>query len=105
MTDNQAHARNTDPETSHMAADGVDVGRTKRLIMAVLVARRDLHRGPAAASEITARILGSGHRVSESGVRSRLAEMVREGSVLVTDTDGYTASGRQCRRYRIADQD
>ncbi len=105
MTDNQAHARSTDPETSHMAADSVDVGRTKRLVMAVLGARRDLHRGPATASEVTACILGSGYRVSESGVRSRLAEMVRDGSVLVADTDGYTASGRKCRRYRLADQD
>lgn len=104
MTDNQAHARNGDPETSHMAADSVDVGRTKRLVMAVLGARRDLHRGPATASEVTACILGSGYRVSESGVRSRLAEMVRDGIVLVADTDGYTASGRKCRRYRLADQ-
>ena len=31
MTDNQAHARSTDPETSHMAADGVDVARFQKL--------------------------------------------------------------------------
>ena len=33
MTDNQAHARSTDPETSHMASDSVDVGRTKKLVL------------------------------------------------------------------------
>lgn len=105
MTDNQAYARNTDPGTSHMAADSVDVGRTKRLVMAVLGARRDMRRPPATASDIAGTIYLNGFRVSDSGVRSRLAELIRDGLVEVADTDGYTASGRRCRRYRIAGQD
>lgn len=105
MTDNQAHARNGDPETSHMAADSVDVGRTKRLIMDVLKVRRDLNISPATALKIGGTIRISGHRVSDSGVRSRLAELVREGRVEVADMEGVTVSGRRCRRYRLADQD
>lgn len=105
MTDNQAHARSTDPETSHMAADSVDVGRTKRLIMAVLRGRRDMRRPPATASDIAGTIYINGFLVSDSGVRSRLAELVRDGRVEVADMDGRTTSGRRCRRYRIADQD
>lgn len=105
MTDNQAHARNVDPETSHMAADSVNVGRTKKLVLRTLNTIGSLDLSPVTADELTGIIRDNGHTVSPSGVRSRLAEMVREGSVLVADTDGYTASGRKCRRYRLADQD
>lgn len=105
MTDNQAHARNTDPETSHMAADGVDVGRTKRLVLQTLNTIICLGCEPVTADELTAIIRDNGHPVSASGVRSRLAELVREGRVEVADTDGTTPSGRKCRRYRLADQD
>lgn len=105
MTDNQAHARNTDPETSHTAAESVNVGRTKRLVLQTLNTIICLGCEPVTADELTAIIRDNGHPVSASGVRSRLAEMVREGIVLVADTDGYTASGRKCRRYRLADQD
>lgn len=105
MTDNQAHARNTDPETSHMAADGVDVGRTKRLILNALRVLRENGEEPVKADSLTTFIQRFGNNVSDSGVRSRLAELIREGRVEVADKNGLTPSGRRCRRYRIADQD
>lgn len=105
MIDNQAHARNTDPETSHMAADSVDVGRTKRLVLQTLNTIICLGCEPVTADELTAIIRDNGHPVSASGVRSRLAELIRDGRVEVADKNGLTPSGRRCRRYRIADQD
>lgn len=105
MTDNQAHARNTDPETSHMAADSVDVGRTKRLILDALRVLREKGEEPVKADRLTLFILSFGNNVSGSGVRSRLAELIRDGLVEVADMKGVTPSGRKCRRYRIADQD
>lgn len=105
MTDNQAHARNTDPETSHMAADGVDVGRTKKLILSALRVLREKGEEPVKADRLTLFILSFGNNVSDSGVRSRLAELIRDGRVEVADMEGVTPSGRKCRRYRIADQD
>lgn len=105
MTDNQAHARNTDPEPSHMAAESVDVGRTKKLVLRALNTIGSLDLSPVTADELTGIIRDNGHTVSPSGVRSRLAELVRDGRVEVADMDGRTTSGRRCRRYRIADQD
>lgn len=105
MTDNQAHARSTDPETSHIAADSVNVGRTKRLVLNALRVLRKNGEEPVKADRLTILILSFGNNVSDSGVRSRLAELVREGSVEVADTNGFTRSGRRCRRYRLADQD
>lgn len=105
MTDNQAHARSTDPETSHMAADGVDVGRTKKLVLRALNTIGSLDLSPVTADELTGIIRDNGHTVSPSGVRSRLTELVRDGRVEVADMEGVTPSGRKCRRYRLADQD
>lgn len=105
MTDNQAHARNTDPETSHTAAERVDVGRTKKLILQMLNTIGSLSCEPVTADALTAIIRDNRHPVSASGVRSRLAELIRDGRVEVADMDGRTASGRKCRRYRLADQD
>ena len=105
MTDNQAHARSTDPETSHMASDSVDVGRTKRLVLRTLNTIGSLSCEPVTADALTAIIRDNGHPVSASGVRSRLAELIRDGRVDVADMEGVTPSGRKCRRYRLADQD
>lgn len=105
MTDNQAHARNTDPKTSHMAADSVDVGRTKRLILDALHVLRDKSSEPVKARTLALIIQLDGNNVSDSGVRSRLAELIREGRVEVADKNGLTPSGRRCRRYQLADQD
>ena len=105
MTDNQAHAHNTDPETSHIAADSVDVGRTKRLILNALRVLRENGEEPVKADSMARFIQRFGNNVSDSGVRSRIAELVREGRVEVADTNGFTPSGRRCRRYRLANQD
>lgn len=105
MTDNQAHVRNADPETSHMAADSVNVGRTKKLVLRALNTICSLDLSPVTADELTGIIRDNGHTVSPSGVRSRLAELVRDGRVEVADMEGTTTSGRRCRRYRLADQD
>jgi hypothetical protein len=41
--------------------------------------------------------------MSASGVRSRVAELTRKGSLVVVDERGITAHGRRCRRFRRAD--
>jgi hypothetical protein len=41
-------------------------------------------------------------RASESGIRSRRAELLRMGAIEVEDEAGRTRYGNRSRRYRIA---
>lgn len=84
-------ARNTDPKTSHDAAETVaDVTITQAYILKALTkprtdtqlieAYRKLKRAPLA---------------SESGIRSRRAELVTKGLVVDSGTRGLTQFNRQ----------
>lgn len=71
--------------------------RTRSLIRLLLSS----YRGAHTASWIWSTLRDKGHNVSPSGVRSRLAEMVRDGEVDVADRFGTTESGNRCMRYRL----
>lgn len=53
------------------------------------------------ADDVWMAIHSFGRTASPSGVRSRLAEMVRDGEVDVADRFGTTLSGNRCMRYRL----
>jgi hypothetical protein len=94
-----AHARNTDPETSHTAASIVNVGYQRRVVLASL-----LELGcPSTDEEIynTARYGILSHDMTPQGLRSRRCELMREGYIETVDRYGITANGRSCRRYRL----
>ena len=85
-----AKARNTDPITSHLAAESVrDVTATQEYVLKALrKARTDVELVQAYNSLKTA------PRASESGIRSRRAELVRKGMVVDTGRRVRLDSGR-----------
>ena len=87
-----ARARNTDPITSHEAAYSVgDVTDTQAYILRVLEKR------PRTDSELIEayRNYKRAPRASESGIRSRRAELVGKGVVVDTNARRVLPSGRK----------
>lgn len=85
-----ARARNTDPITSHLAAGSVkDVTATQEYVLKALRrARTDVELVEAYNNLKTA------PRASDSGIRSRRAELVRRGMVIDTGKRVRLDSGR-----------
>lgn len=92
-----AKARNTDPQTSHDAAKSVkDITLTKHYILKCLVrARTDVELVEAYGN------LKNAPRASESGIRSRRAELVREGYVSATGLEVKLPSGRFAKVWQV----
>lgn len=77
-----AHARTTDPATSHEAAASVRQN-LHRLIVLAAMGTMDFggtHRNIAAAAHVVAR--DHGLKVTDQSVRSRVAELVRDEKVV-----------------------
>lgn len=89
-----ARARATDPQTSHEAGDSVDnVTETQKHILGLLCA-------PLCDAELIiayglAFEVGVAPRASESGIRSRRAELVERGLVIHDGTFRLSPSGRR----------
>lgn len=85
-----ARARNTDPITSHLAGASVkDVTKTQEYVLKALRrSRTDVELVEAYNNLKTA------PRASESGIRSRRAELVRKGLVVDTGKRVRLSSGR-----------
>lgn len=93
-----AHARKTDPTTSHQAAASVkDVTSTQAFILKALrkpltdVALVHAYRGYKTAPQ-----------ASESGIRSRRAELVALGKVVDTGARVKLPSGRHAIVWQVA---
>jgi hypothetical protein len=89
-----AHARRTDPRTSHAAAASVDVTAGQQHVLDLLAA------GPATDEDLVARARTAGILISDSGVRSRRAELVRAGRVTEAGI-GTTTSGRKSTVWAV----
>lgn len=90
-----------DPQTSKAAAESVTprtVSRIQRAILSTLTTARE----PRSDEQICEALAWL--KVSESGIRSRRAELVRKGLIEVADADGLTKHSRACRRYRVAER-
>lgn len=108
----RAHARATDPVTSHEAADVVNV--TEKQFQVLRAVRQLMECGveePYAAQMVwpiadQINMLAHPHSrpLGGSTVRSRLKELCDAGLMQVADRAGVTASGRRCARYRITDK-
>lgn len=99
----QAHARKSDPVTSHQAAASVvNIGRTREAIRSILK-----QFGPQTDEQIWSNYQrewihkGATQTASPSGLRSRRAELVRMGFVVEAGT-GKTAAGRACAIWKLA---
>lgn len=108
-----AYARVTDPDTSHEAADTVNVSKAKEAVLLGLyagvlyAARRLTARSVAFTDENIAReVVQLSDWVgihTEQSLRSRRAELERDGYVECIDRLGRTSHGRACRRYALTD--
>jgi len=92
-----AHARRTDPMTSHEAAWSLgDLSEKQGRVLALFDART-----LATDAQLRAdyrRVYGP---VAESTVRTRRRELQDLGLVVLEDVKGFTTGGRRCRRYRL----
>ena len=84
-----AHARRTDPATSHAAAATTNVARSQRLVLAWL------GNYGAATSEVVVDALA----LSPSRVRGALNELGKRGLVRIVSERGVTKRGHPCRVY------
>lgn len=86
-----AHARRTDPETSHAAAASVrNIRKSQSNILQVLK-----KNGPLSDEELIRHYRAAGlPPQSESGIRTRRAELVRLSLVVDSGDKAVTASGR-----------
>jgi hypothetical protein len=87
-------ARKTDPQTSHDAANSVkDVSKTKKAILVLLRKHQSDMQLVANYSKLARQ--NKAPRASESGIRSRRAELVRLGLVKDTGKRDRSAANRQ----------
>lgn len=94
-----------DPETSFAAIpDPVSITRGQRVVLsAVTIEGRG---GRLLTLEDIVKAVRKSFpqlNMSASGVRSRVAECVRRGSLVVVDEHGTTSHGRRCRRFKRAE--
>lgn len=93
----RAHARNTDPTTSHAAARSVrNQTDTHERILDLLERFGDATDEELVIYWRQMRDLADWPAISPSGLRSRRAELVDLGLVVDTGRRGKTASGRSC---------
>lgn len=90
----KAHARPTDPQTSHEAAASVDVRRSRDVVLALLS-----DRGPLPDHALV--MLASPY-MSASRARTARAELVKQGLVRRSNRDGRTPAGRRCQVWEVA---
>lgn len=96
-------ARRSDPETSREAASRVaSVGVTRRAILSEL-AHRDRLGGAGATDPEILTLLRLSLSVSDSGARTRRAELVRLGFVEDSGVRRLTSSGRRSVVWRITE--
>jgi hypothetical protein len=87
------HARLTDPGTSHEAADSVgNLTETKKAIFYILKYPRTDAELVESYNTLVQR--NEAPRASESGIRSRRAELVEDGLVMDTGHRAKSPSGR-----------
>ena len=91
----EARARKTDPSTSHEAAKKVtNTARVQNIILSILRARGPL-TDPQIAEQYYNRVAdGSAPLASESGLRTRRAELVKKGLVHPTGGREKLYTGR-----------
>ena len=97
-----AHARNSDPLTSHKAADSVDgVTELQDRILQLF----ELANNGFTDEELVRRYIrdfGSFYPASESSIRSRRSELVQRGFLRATEARRLTKMGRESTVWQLA---
>ena len=100
----KAHARNTDPETSREAAESI-TGMNARQCAVLAVFKHpepSLYASDERLIEAYRKAWGDNYHQSDSGIRSRRAELVRKGLIADSGQRVKTASGRNSIVWRLA---
>lgn len=93
MTTMTARARNSDPATSHYAADSVtNITEVKRRILACY---EDGGLTDEALIEKYRQLWGNRHKETDSSIRTRRSELHHAGHVIDTGRTGLTRAGRK----------
>lgn len=93
-----AKARNTDPKTSHAAADSVrNITATHKFVLALI----EVH-GPLNDEDLLALYLDQVGVISPSGLRSRRSELVDRGLVVDSGERVKMLSGRNSIVWKVA---
>lgn len=100
LTMETAHARATDPATSSLAAESVNVNRHMGWVLWAAF-DLELRCEPFTDEDLTTYLHKHGRFLTPQSVRSRRAEAIRHGWIQVVDREGVTRAGRACRRYEI----
>jgi hypothetical protein len=87
-----------DPSSSHDAARSLTSERISALHRSI-DSTLTLAREPLTSEQIVERLRLQGRTDSDASIRSRIAERVQAGAVIVVDFEGITARGRKCRRF------
>lgn len=85
-----AHARHSDPPTSFMAANTVNIGLSQMLVLSALT-----RIGEATDEQLFEAITLFGNTISQSGARTRRKELVAAGYVKDSGRLGVTKAGRK----------
>lgn len=88
----KAHARNSDPETSHEAAASVNVTKGQKTVMA-LVRKAFPRRTEFTLKELVAAAPVHDVELSESGLRTRLRELISRGEIIRGEKSYATGRG------------
>lgn len=97
------YARKTDPGTSHLAARSVqNISPTQQAILGLL---REGMNDESLINVYTALVrVGSAPAASESGIRSRRAELVKQGLVVDTGERSKMTTGRLATVWKSTDE-
>jgi hypothetical protein len=92
-----AHARRSDPQTSHDAARRVDVKGHRRIVLALLAVE-----GPCTADHLEDVAARARLGITPASIRSRRVELQRLGLVIDTGTKAATRTGCQATVWAVA---
>jgi hypothetical protein len=96
-----AHARTTDPDTSHAAAASIPSDKIRASQAAVLEVMKEF--GPMSDVVLVAYYQGTGQPPqSESGIRTRRKELVTLGKIRDSGRKTVLASGRMAIVWEVA---
>lgn len=97
-----AHARNTDPSTSHLAAESVaEVSRVQALVLALFHYLGDLTDAELCHNWHLMTVAGDYPPATDQNIRSRRAELVQAGRLSATGRIAYTLHGRKTTVWDI----
>lgn len=92
-----AHARHSDPPTSHLAASAVNVGLSQMLVLSALT-----KIGEATDEQLFEAITLFGNTISQSGARTRRKELTDAGYVRDSGRTALTKAGRKTIIWEVS---